>query len=171
MPSVIIFDTNNGRVLGFIKSTGNPEYATRPDAIVYDDRTDPSEEAIKQLVDSVGINYLKVANQALSEMTSQEKIDRDNSDAQQRLAEIKSGAVASIDGLDGYELRAIAKMMIDEINSLRQWIVEFKAAIAASSSMSDMKSRVALLPDMPDRTLTQAKTVYKGLINGSSIDE
>jgi hypothetical protein len=47
---------------------------------------------------------------------------------------------------------------MDEVNNLRGWIVSFKAATAASSSLADLKTRVAALPNMPDRTTNQLVT-------------
>lgn len=53
--------------------------------------------------------------------------------------------------------RAVMLTLIDELNLLRQWITSFKAATAASSSLADLKARVAALANMPDRTATQAR--------------
>jgi len=62
--------------------------------------------------------------------------------------------------------RAVAAIMVDEINSLRGWITDFKAAVAAASSLSDLKTRVAALPNLPDRTLVQAKNAFISKIQG-----
>lgn len=51
--------------------------------------------------------------------------------------------------------KAAALVTMDEINILRQWDQSFKAAVAASTSLADLKTRVAALPAMPDRTATQ----------------
>lgn len=50
---------------------------------------------------------------------------------------------------------AIVLLTMDEINNLRGWIVSFKAATAAASSLADLKTRVAALPNMPNRTTNQ----------------
>jgi hypothetical protein len=53
---------------------------------------------------------------------------------------------------------AIVLLTMDEVNNLRGWIVSFKAATAAASSLADLKTRVAALPNMPDRTTNQLVT-------------
>ena len=50
-----------------------------------------------------------------------------------------------------------------ENNALRSWITDFKAAIAAASSLADLQSRIAGLPDTPNRTVQQ-------LLNAVGID-
>ncbi len=64
--------------------------------------------------------------------------------------------------------RAIAALAIDEINTLREWIVAFKAATAAASSLANLQIRVAALPDLPDRTLAQAKTAFISKVNSGT---
>lgn len=70
----------------------------------------------------------------------------------------------------GKALRAEAAVLVDEINTLRQWIVSFKAAVAASSTFADFKTRTAALAGMPDRTLAQAKTAIQNKIAGGTVD-
>ena len=67
---------------------------------------------------------------------------------------------------DARAYRAVAAIMVDEINSLRDWITDFKAAVAAASSLADLKTRVAALPNLPDRTLQQAKNAFIAKIQG-----
>lgn len=66
--------------------------------------------------------------------------------------------------------RAEAAVLVDEINTLRQWIESFKAATAAATSLADLKTRVAALASMPDRTLAQAKTAIKAKIQAGTVD-
>ncbi len=66
---------------------------------------------------------------------------------------------------DSKAFRAIAALAIDEINTLREWIVAFKAATAAATSLANLQTRVAALPDLPDRTLSQAKTAFISKVN------
>jgi hypothetical protein len=63
-------------------------------------------------------------------------------------------------------LRVTVKLLVDELNILRQWITEFKAATAAASSLANLKTGVAALPNVPQRTYTQAKTAINNLIDG-----
>ncbi len=62
--------------------------------------------------------------------------------------------------------RAIAALAIDEINTLREWIVSFQAAVAAATSLANLQARVAALPNLPDRTITQAKSAFIAKVNG-----
>ncbi len=64
--------------------------------------------------------------------------------------------------------RAVAALAIDEINTLREWIMAFKAATAAATSLANLQTRVAALPDLPDRTLAQAKTAFIAKVNGGT---
>ncbi len=64
--------------------------------------------------------------------------------------------------------RAIAALAIDEINTLREWIVSFQAAVAAASSLANLQTRVAALPNLPDRTLAQAKTAFINKVNSGT---
>lgn len=62
--------------------------------------------------------------------------------------------------------RAIARLMVDEVNFLRQWVMSFKVAVAGAGSLAALKTAVAALPDLPDRTYSQARTAVRNLIDG-----
>ncbi len=64
--------------------------------------------------------------------------------------------------------RAVVALAIDEINTLREWIVSFQAAVAAASSLANLQTRVAALPNLPDRTLAQAKTAFIAKVNSGT---
>ncbi len=64
--------------------------------------------------------------------------------------------------------RAVAALAIDEINTLREWIVSFQAAVAAATSLANLQTRVAALPNLPDRTLAQAKTAFINKVNSGA---
>lgn len=68
----------------------------------------------------------------------------------------------------GQVLRAEVLVLVDEINLLRQWITSFKAAVAASSSLADLKTRTAALANMPDRTAAQAKNAIVSKVQSTS---
>lgn len=67
-------------------------------------------------------------------------------------------------------LRGTAAVLVDEINLLREWIVAFKAATAAATSLANLQTRVAALPDLPDRTVAQAKTAIQNKITAGAVD-
>ncbi len=64
--------------------------------------------------------------------------------------------------------RAIAALAIDEINTLREWIVSFQAAVAAATSLANLQTRIAALPNLPDRTLAQAKAAFINKVNSGT---
>jgi len=66
--------------------------------------------------------------------------------------------------------RAIVSLLIDELNASRGWIMAFKAAVAAATTLADLKTRVAALSNLPDRTLTQAKAAFAAKIDGGTVD-
>ena len=67
-------------------------------------------------------------------------------------------------------IRAILLVLLDENNVTRQWITSFKVAVAAATSLADLKARVAALPNMPDRTVLQAKNAVQDKLNSGSSD-
>jgi len=63
-------------------------------------------------------------------------------------------------------MAAYTAILIDyEINVYRQWLTDFKAAVAASTSLANFQSRVAAMDDMPQRTLSQMRTAIENRIN------
>jgi hypothetical protein len=62
-------------------------------------------------------------------------------------------------------LRAVAALTVDELNDLRAWITSFKAEVAAASSLADLKTRVAALPNLPQRTYAQARTAVRNAVD------
>lgn len=77
--------------------------------------------------------------------------------------------LSSAEGRDRF-IRAVMLVLIDENNLTREWIQNFKSAVSASASLADLKTRVAALPDMPDRTVAQAKTAVQNKINSGASD-
>jgi hypothetical protein len=81
-------------------------------------------------------------------------------------------AVATVDltTKEGKILRSLASTLVSELNILRAWLASFKIEVAASSSLADLRNRVATLPATPARTLAQAKTTVIGNIESGSVD-
>jgi len=65
-------------------------------------------------------------------------------------------------------LRALASIVLDEINALRGWLSSFQGEVAAATSLADLKARVATLPAMPDRTVTQLRNAIDSKIDGDA---
>lgn len=62
--------------------------------------------------------------------------------------------------------RSLVKLIVDENNLLRQWIADFKAVTAAAGSLNALKTGVAGLPNVPQRTYQQAKNALNSLVDG-----
>lgn len=63
------------------------------------------------------------------------------------------------------QMTAFADIIKDEFNILRGWITDFKVEVAAAANLGDLKTRIAALPDLPDRTLAQLKTAITARID------
>lgn len=90
------------------------------------------------------------------------------------LAKHRSAAVAALNASRDEAImasRAVMLAALDEINSLRAWLVSFKAAVAASSTLANLKTQVAALPNTPPRTSQQLRTVITTAINSGSADK
>lgn len=67
-------------------------------------------------------------------------------------------------------LRAVLLVELDAINTLRQWTVSFQAAVAAATSLTDLKTRVAALTTLNDITAATAKAAVKTKITSGGAD-
>jgi hypothetical protein len=91
-----------------------------------------------------------------------------NAQDEWKLAQEQSGAITFMSNFDRNSMsyRAAISVAIDEINVLRDWITAFKAAVAAATNLANLQSRIAALPDTPDRTFQQAKNAFITKIQG-----
>lgn len=101
-------------------------------------------------------------------------IDQANLDAQdaQVIPNVREQAISGINlrSPEGAQWRALALILIDELNNLRQWDAAFKAQVALAANLADLKTRVAALPAMPDRTFLQFKNAFINKINNGLAD-
>lgn len=58
-------------------------------------------------------------------------------------------------------VKAAVLVILDDRNATAQWLTDFKAAVAAATSLADLKTRVAALPACPQRTPEQIKAAIK----------
>lgn len=68
-------------------------------------------------------------------------------------------------------LRSLVKLLVDENNTLRTWLRDFKTQAAAATTLADFKTRVATLPTLADRTPAQARTAIIAAIQAGTADE
>lgn len=66
--------------------------------------------------------------------------------------------------------RAAALVVLDRVNELREWLTAFKAATAAATSLANLQTRVAALPNTPDYTAAQIKTAVQNKIASTDSD-
>jgi len=83
------------------------------------------------------------------------------------LLQQQNSAIAFMSAFDKHSMsyRAAIAVAIDEINALREWVTGFKSAVASATSLANLQTQVAALPDMPDRTMQQAKNAFIAKIN------
>jgi hypothetical protein len=161
MANVAIF--RSGQTPVYLTSVHTPDYEGDPDVII-----NPDISAVA----AVPLKYWKRVVNAIQEMTAGEKTTVDNAEAATILVAKRTIAAALSDSIqaDGIQWRALALLLLDEFNTLRQWTVSFKAEVAASTNLSNLQTRVATLPTLSDRTITQVKQAYNTKINGGSAD-
>lgn len=70
----------------------------------------------------------------------------------------------------GKALRCYAAIDLSELNVLRTWLVDFKAEVSAATSLADLKTRVAALPNTPDRTMIQLRNLIDSCLDGGTQD-
>lgn len=105
-------------------------------------------------VEGIPIEYWKIVGDTVSEMNQTEKDAVDTqllSDSRDELIQDQIDYIESV-------LRQVVDLTIKEINLLRQWIMDYKSEVAAATSLADLKSRIAAMDDMLDRTFAQFKT-------------
>lgn len=99
--------------------------------------TQPTKDELRDIINSAPFqNYVANRDKILDRIDARKKFDAD--------------------------LRRFALVIIDENNSLRDWISRFKIVIAGASSLGDLKTKVSALPDLPQRTAVN----YKSLMDG-----
>lgn len=67
-------------------------------------------------------------------------------------------------------LRAIAAVLLDELNLHAAKINAILDAVDAATSLADLKTRIAAIPDYPQRTLSQVKTAIQNKLTGGTVD-
>ena len=107
------------------------------------------------------------------EMTQANKDAFNVAAALAREAALRTSAKRKFNGqtVDGQVLRALVKVLINESNTLRAWITNFKTETANASNLTNFKTRVAGLPSLSSRTLAQAKTAIQNSISSGDVDE
>lgn len=164
MSLIVIFDHNTtpNKVISVDPTGSTDQFIGRPDALI-----NPDVSGLK-----VPVKYWKHVAGSIVEMTAEEQATQDAAEAATAKAQIRNAGKALIIASSdvGIVERASADVMKDEINLLRQWLAAYKIEVAASTSLADLKTRVATLPATPDRTLAQFETAKINKIDSGTVD-
>lgn len=114
-------------------------------------------------VASVPTKHWVVGTNPVQEMDASAKQAVDDAEAAATLAATKTADKNEVD--TRLLFVALVIVLIDEINTLRQWTVSFKSEAAQATNLSNFQSRIATLPDLADRTAAQARTAIKNEID------
>lgn len=104
-----------------------------------------------------------VLGQTVTEMDQTAKDAVDAAEAAALLAAGRDRSKTEIDEL--LVMKALVKVLIDELNILRQWTRDFKTATADAGTLAAFKTNVAGLDNLADRTAAQARTAIKNEID------
>lgn len=89
------------------------------------------------------------------------------------LTRFRAKAAALIDQVQDTQAakdRALLLVMMDELNLLRAWVTSFKAAVAASTNLANLQTRVAALNSLPQRTASQIRPAVQGKMTAGDAD-
>ena len=167
---ISVCSDQNGNVTSF-KLRGNSVQGC--DYYDIGQNVDSSQYAsISSLLKTVSRKYLKMVNGFPEEMSQSEKNAVDAAQASANTAAVRTGAKNSSAGFypDPLYRRALADVLVDEINNLRKWTRDFKTEVAAATNLANLQSRVATLPTLNGRTLSQLKTSIDNKIDSGSVD-
>lgn len=158
--TIVIFNVSTNRVIDVLTGNFNsPDYAGRNDVDL-----DPN---LSQVSGNF-IYWKRVSAGTYGMQTAQEIADTDAAIA----AAIQAARRAEADNVkddpnaDGVKWRALALMLLDEFNVLRQRHEAESAAVAGASSLANLKTAWAAIGSMPDRTIAQMKTAYSNKTQG-----
>ena len=74
--------------------------------------------------------------------------------------------IHDLSSADSRALRAVVLLLVDELNSLRTQWRDFQTVVDAAANLGAMKTGVAGLPTLNDRTYSQARTAIGNKIQG-----
>lgn len=163
MPKGIVFNQTNDITYVIADGEATDPYLNRLDVLLSPDFSPVAGFASKYWRRNG--NLLELKNQA-----ERDQIDADELEA--RLAALRTFAsqIKDASTTQGVEWRALVLMLLDEFNNIRQWLQSSKSAVAGAANLAGLKTAWAVLPDTPDRTVTQVKTVYQNKIDAKSAD-
>ena len=161
---IYLYRKNGNKVIGasIDNSTYDSVNSTYYGTIIDPAIPDGGDLSVPKIVDGSSIRNAtapEIANFAVAEAADANLQNRES-------------AISSIDNnvVQKKVLQAITSVIVDELNTLRQWEMSFKTEVAAATSLANLQTRVAGLPNLPDRTLAQAVTAVRAKINAGDVD-
>lgn len=161
MARIVRFNDADDTVLEYTESGDTSRYPSSSHTLI-----NPS---LSQ-VGGVAQKYWKLVAGAIVSKTAQEIADQDAAEAAANLAAIRTAAKAHMTSSGDIDWRAVAAIMIDEVNALRQRDRDRADDVAAAVSLADLKARWALRTSLADRTLAQGKTAYNNKVDSGDAD-
>lgn len=170
--SIVIYSTETNRALAYRPSNDPSPYLLRPDVLIFNDRTTQTETEVQILLSTTPIRYFKkTGDPEISEMNPLEKAQVDDEIRLRRILFTRNLSSASFRAIDSNAMlvRALSEVAIDEINIIRRWDMSLKTAVAAASTLSQLKTNIAALPALSDRTsLMFRNSILDKISNGSA---
>lgn len=117
--------------------------------------------------------HWKCSGSTVVEMSTAEKNALTSAAATAANTALRTGSKAQFDGQTetGQGLRCLAKVLLDEINTLRTRTNDIKNCVATASTLAVAKTCEANLTNLSDRTLAQAKTAIGTCVDSGVVDE
>jgi hypothetical protein len=81
-----------------------------------------------------------------------------------------AAALAEDEKSESKLMRALLAALLDELNLHASKINSILSAVDAATSLADLKTRVGLIADYPQRTMAQAVSSIKNKINAGDVD-
>ena len=166
MARVVIYDPahENERVTSDLGDVNTLDYLARVgvDAVIDPDTSGFTEPDL----------YWRHDTGAIREMDAGEKAALDAEIAADQIArnqDFATGEVAANSG-HGVRTRAVVQMSVVGDNISRQWLTDFKVAVAGAANLAQFKAAVAALPDMPPWDKQQAKDMYLTIVTDGDAD-
>lgn len=171
MASAVVYDPNTNQVLEFHVNINPALFAGKPNTKIYDANTSPTEAEVKSIF-TVPTIYVKVVGNAVQVMNDSEIATVNANYIQANNLKYRSDAITVLNNLtgDGKIQRAAALVTMDAINVLRDWVTQFQVQVAAATSLADLKTRVAALPNLGQITGNQLINAILNKINSGSAD-
>lgn len=172
--SIVLFSTETNRCLKYIPSVDPSSYQSRIDALIFNDTSFQTEDELRVILSTTPIRYTKKnpVRNSIQFMTQAERNQLDSEITLRNLVNARAKAIEALNIISANPLlmRAVADIVKDEINILRKWDRDLKVAVAASSNLAQLKTNIAALPTLNDRTLAEFKNAIIVKINSGAAD-